>query len=1101
MEFRLLGPLEVVDGERAHALGGRKQRSLLAVLLLNANDVVSAERLVDELWGESPPATANKTIQVYVSRLRKELGEGRLVTREPGYALKLEPDELDLARFRALVAAGSLHEALALWRGPPLADLVYERFAGPHVTALAELRLEALEQRIAADLQLRVDAQLVGELEALVAEHPLRERLRAQLMLALYRSGRQAEALEAYQAARSALVEELGLEPGRELRELQEAILRQDPALDLAPAPARPARTEPRPAAPFVGRARELAELTGALDDVLGGRGRVVVLAGEPGIGKSRLVEELAIRARDAGARVLVGRCWEAGGAPAYWPWVQALRGYVREAGAGELAARLGPAADDLAALLPELAADRAPAASEGDGARFRLFEAVAALLALAAADVPTLVVLDDVHAADEPSLLLLQFVAREIAGAGALLLCAYRDVDPTLGEPLAAALAALVREPHATPLALTGLGAQEVADYVAAVSGAPASPTLAAAIHAETEGNALFVAEVVRLLQAEGRLEEDETALGIPPSVRAVITQRVQRLSEPCRDVVAAGSVLGRELAIDVLARLVDLERVALLDVLDEAIAERLIADVPRAPGRLRFAHALVRDTLYDELRSARRLALHERAGWALEALHAHDLDPYLAEIATHFLAAAPAGETARAADYARRAAERAAAQLAFEEAVRHYESALALTEEPGARCALLLAMGEAHARAGHGQASKATFHAAAELAERRGLPEELARAALGYGGRLLWEVFRDDDRLVPLLERALESIGPQDSALRVRLLARLAAGPLRDARFAPERKRLLSEEALAMARRLGEPATLAYALQGYVIAHHGPEHIHAQLELATELVEIATRAGDHERALEGHEERLDVLIELGDLDAARAELELMEALAAELRQPSQHWLVGIYRALMALLEGRLDDAEAAIVAARELGGGAQSWNAEVTYRLQLYVLRREQGRLAEIEELVRRSADEYATYPIWSCVLAHMEATLGHEEAARRALDALAGHRFAALPVDEEWLISVCLLAEAAATAGAADHAAVLRDLLAPYADRVAIGYPELAIGAVARYLALAEAAAGDPDAAARHLEQAEAINRRIGARGWAQRAVDDRARLSAG
>jgi DNA-binding SARP family transcriptional activator len=244
MEYRLLGPLEALEDGRSLALGGAQQRALLAVLLLHANQVVSRDRLIDELWGEAPPATAAKIVQVYVSRLRKQLGETRLLTRAPGYVLRAEPAELDLGRFETLLAearrgdtqtaAEKARAALAMWRGPPLADLAYERFAQAEVVRLEELRWAALELRIDADLAAGRAAELIGELEALIAAHPLRERLRAQLMLALYRCGRQAEALDAYRRARRELADGLGLEPGDELRRLEQAILRHDPALDLA---------------------------------------------------------------------------------------------------------------------------------------------------------------------------------------------------------------------------------------------------------------------------------------------------------------------------------------------------------------------------------------------------------------------------------------------------------------------------------------------------------------------------------------------------------------------------------------------------------------------------------------------------------------------------------------------------------------------------------------------------------------------------------------------------------------------------------------------------------------------------------------------------
>src|SRR3954451_13457679 len=245
LEFRMLGPLDAVEDDRPLALGGAKQRGLLAVLLLHANQAVSSDRLIDELWGESPPATAGKIVQVYVSRLRKQFGDGRLLTRPSGYLLRVDPGELDLARFERLVAeareedavaAGAqLRAALELWRGPPLADLAYEGFAQAEIVRLEELRWAALELRIDADLAAGRAPELVGELESLIAAPPLRERLRAQLMLALYRCSRQADALGAYRQARRELADGLGLEPSDELRRLEQAILRQDPELDPEP--------------------------------------------------------------------------------------------------------------------------------------------------------------------------------------------------------------------------------------------------------------------------------------------------------------------------------------------------------------------------------------------------------------------------------------------------------------------------------------------------------------------------------------------------------------------------------------------------------------------------------------------------------------------------------------------------------------------------------------------------------------------------------------------------------------------------------------------------------------------------------------------------
>jgi DNA-binding SARP family transcriptional activator len=494
MDFRILGSLEVLDDGREIALPGTKPRALLALLLLHANETLTADRIIDELWGERPPAAPGKTLQMHISRLRKALGgddgagpAGSIATRERGYRLEIDPEQLDSHRFEALVAQGraelaadrpqsavaSLEAALALWQGEPLADLAYEAFAQAEIARLEDLRIAALEQLMEAKLALGRHVEVVEQLEPLIGEHPYREGLRAQLMLALYRSDRQADALQAYQDARRILVEELGIEPGERLRALERDILAQESGLVLV-TPEEPIERVAAPKTPhrtFVGRERELAELVASLDAALAGSGRLVLIAGEPGIGKSRLADALMEQARSRGASVIAGRSWEAGGAPAYWPWIQALRIYLRDTNTDALRAQAGAGAVDLVQLLPELREHFGPLpeppAPEGDGARFRLFEAVRSFVRTAAESRPLVIVLDDLHAADEPSLLLLRFVARELEDSRLLVVGAYRDVDPTLREPLTTALAELVREPHITQIALTGLTPAEVAEYV----------------------------------------------------------------------------------------------------------------------------------------------------------------------------------------------------------------------------------------------------------------------------------------------------------------------------------------------------------------------------------------------------------------------------------------------------------------------------------------------------------------------------------------------------------------------------------------------------------------------------------------------------------
>jgi DNA-binding SARP family transcriptional activator len=420
MDYRILGPLEAFDGERGLSLGGARQRSVLALLLLRSNQALSRDVIVDELWGEEPPPSAAKVLQNCISALRKELPGGAETLRTVGssYALQVGPDELDRDRFerglasgRAALAAGEteeaveeLREALALWRGAPLCDFAYERFAREEIVRLEELHVAANEDRIEAELALGHAEELVPELEALVARHPVRERLRRQLMLALYRSGRQAEALAAYREARRTLLGELGIEPTRALQELERAILAQDPGLDARPATHAVAQPGRHAAAPLVGCEGELDVLDAGLDDALNGRGRLFVVVGPPGSGKSRLADEIASHAKARGATILWGRAWHGGGAPAYWPWRQAVEG------------------------LPEFDGD-------GEQARFRFFEEVTELLRSMSARAPLMLVLDDLQAADEDSLLLLEFVASEVAEMPALIVALAREDAARLAE------------------------------------------------------------------------------------------------------------------------------------------------------------------------------------------------------------------------------------------------------------------------------------------------------------------------------------------------------------------------------------------------------------------------------------------------------------------------------------------------------------------------------------------------------------------------------------------------------------------------------------------------------------------------------------------
>jgi DNA-binding SARP family transcriptional activator len=1071
-------------------------------------------------------------LQGYISRLRKTVGEAALSTRGRGYVLTLWSGQLDLDEFDQLAAQGRdalsagdaagaaarLRAALGVWRGPPLADFTYEPFAQAEIARLEEARLATLEDRIDADLGLGRHGQLVGELQRLVREHPARERLRGQLMLSLYRAGRQTDALESYRVGRQAMIDELGIEPGRALQELEAAILRQDAALDppVEAAESTQASTVGTPEIrnpdafsreAVLGRAEQLTELRNGLDAIFTDRGVVFMIGGEAGIGKSRLADELARGARDRGARVVWGRCWEAGGAPAYWPWVQVLRSLLDGRGNVELRALRGAGRRSLLALIPEQR-ESSPAlatpAAESEVARFRLFDAVAWVMRQAAALQPLVIVLDDLHAADTPSLLLLQFLAGQLGDAPVMLAGLYRDDDLSENGALSACLGSVAREQATQRMRLTGLAEVDTAAMIEAITGRHVAESVARAIHDETEGNPLFVGEIVRLLEAEDTLErslnEPRRGRQLPDTVREVIDQRLRRLTTECRSLLEVASTLGREFSLKELAAVAALDNAAVLEPFDEAVTARLLTEAATA-GRLRFSHALVRETLYEGLSARRRRAAHLRAGEILERLHASDPQPYLAELAHHFFEALPSSDAARAVGYAERAGDHAVALLAYEEAARLYSLALrAIDSEAGdvaeKRCGLLVSLGDAWARAGDEPAARSAFLQAAAIASNAGLPVLLARAALGYGGRLVWSRAYDDIHLIPLLESALQALPAGAPALRVRVMARLS-GALRD-HPSRDRRASLSSQAVDIARELDDPATLAYALDGHYSAVLWPETALQRLAIADEIVTLADQVADNERAAAGRLYRVIANMELGRINDAERELEIIVQQAVRLRQPAQLWMATSSRANVALFQGRFDDARTLIEEALTSGERAQRRDAVLSHRLQAFLLHRETGGNADVEALIDEAVSAFPTRPVFRCALAYIHSQLGNASRAAAEVDDLAARDFAAIQRDNEYLFSLAFVADAVETLADVKAAAVLYDLLVPYADLNGSNADEVATGSVSRTLGVLASVLSRWDDGVRHFEAAAVHNQRMGARPWLAHTQHDYAKM---
>jgi tetratricopeptide (TPR) repeat protein len=466
----------------------------------------------------------------------------------------------------------------------------------------------------------------------------------------------------------------------------------------------------------------------------------------------------------------------------------------------------------------------------------------------------------------------------------------------------------------------------------------------------------------------------------------------------------------------------------------------------------------------------------------------------------------AAREGHSAEAVRYAWQAADHATKSLAYEEAVRLYEMASeAFIFGPGGdeatRCELLLALGGAKARAGDLTSARDTFANAAEVAREIEAPDLLARAALGYGGRFVWFRAGNDRRLIPLLEEALDA-QPGNNAARVRLLARLA-GALRD-RPVPERRAALTAEAVEIARRLGDPATLAYALEGTYAALSWPRDTDAWLVMGRELGELAHATRDDELAFSGHLHAWGALMVSGEVREAEAEFAALTTLSEELRQPTQSSTLTVAQAARALLAGRFVEGERCIEQFQRGAGGHGAFaaleDATLYYviHLQNWALRRERGGLEDVQEPLERFVAEYPTFFIFRCVLANTYSELGHREAAREELDRMAGDAFAALEVGTEWFFGASLLAETCSVLGETSYAERLYDALLPYGAYNVIAHPEFALGSASRYLGMLAATISLWDDAAGHFDRALEMNRKMGARPWVAHTLHDYASM---
>jgi tetratricopeptide (TPR) repeat protein len=850
----------------------------------------------------------------------------------------------------------------------------------------------------------------------------------------------------------------------------------------------------------FIGRDIELAELSAGLDDAAAGRGRLFVLSGEPGIGKTVLAERLAIRAQDQGARVLWGRSWEGGGAPAYWPWIQVVRSLLEDP-VGSVQVDEGVNAPYIARLLPELTErfgeHRDPAPStQSAAARFRLFDAVAGLLRRAAAARPLLIILDDLHAADAASLLLLRFVVREMRTARALVVATYRDTEAHSRPEIAEVVAELVRE--GPSLRLRGFDRAEVRRFMENLTDTTTSESDLSRICAATGGNPLFIREVVRLIVADPSAGRGGV---IPEGVRAVIHQRLGVLDAEAVRVLSVAAVVGQDFELPLVAQVCGLDPHRLLESLARAERSDLVTRTPSTTA-YRFAHGLVREVLYDDLPVAIRRELHDRVGAAIERLYGPDSISHLGELAYHFSQVAAAGEAVRAVGYAVKAGDQAMEAYAYEEAALQYRRALQalpfVGPDEGRRGELLLRLGDAQARAGDYQEAKQSFLRAAEIARRLNAPEQFARAALGVGEPQVEGLV--DQQLLALLQEALDGLSQEDSALRARVLARfsLELSFSDDPALRETLRDSLSRQALEMARRLGDTGALAIALRARWLATWGPHGLAERSQLSDEMLRLARERGDREMELVGRARRITSSLETGDMPAAEADIAAHVRLAGELRMPYHEWAATTLQACRALLDGDLGAAEALAQRAPALLSGRPI--ARLACLNQMTYIRWEQSRLGELRDAWQEIVERFPQTGFGMAWLALADTALQRHDDARRALRAQVD-ALASLPRGGLWLSTLAATSLAAAHLEDPDAAAAVYPLLLPYASRtiiIPVPHPAVCCGSASLYLGLLASALSRWDEADAHFAAAIQDNSGLHARAFLARTQHEYARM---
>ena len=857
-------------------------------------------------------------------------------------------------------------------------------------------------------------------------------------------------------------------------------------------------------------------ELVAGLEQALAGHGTVVLLAGEPGIGKTSLARTLSDEAEARGANTAWGVGWSGGAAPAYWPWVQVVRALVREGGESEgLLSQLGPKAQWLAEIVPELteelpspADETAATTTTADEGRFHAYDALAELLRLAAQQAPLVVVLDDLHWADEASLQTLAFVARSLQDVPVLLLGTYRDTEMSPDEQGATLPAELLGWSRRIPL--RGLETSGVRSLVENLSDEDAPDHLVEHLHAVTGGNPLFVGELVTLLGAEDRLTGDLThsgSLPLPDGVREAIAQRLSPLPNEAVETLGVAAVIGNRFSVTSLSTAAELPREQLLGLLEAAGQIGLLHPVPDSAEQYAFSHAMVQATLYESLNPSRRIALHRDVGETFEKLAGDRIDNRLNELAYHFLEAAPLDGPERGVTYARRAGDRAMGQFAYDEAAALYRRALEALEGAGGHgsLALLQALGEAQTRAGDTEQARRTLVEAAEVARLHDDAHGLARATLSCG---IWGLsFGVDDELVRLAEESVERLGQDPAGGMLARVKGLLAVALY---WSPERERAhrLADEAVALAREQhatdndrASAETLEYVLGRALLVRWGPDSVKDQLGDSDELLELSRRLGDNEMEMVVRNWRISVLLEAGDVAAVDQEIARVEHMANTLRQPRAMVFLPLHHGMRAVGEGRFDDAEHGIAESAEIGLRVRGSVSELAGTATLIVIRLLQGRLFELEAPLGAMSSAQPGMVALRCAFTALLIQAERPAEARRELERLTANGLDGLPRDNTHLVMLAVLADTAAELEDEDRAAPLYDWLEPYSGRWVVSPSAAVLWPADRSLGRLAGVLGRTEEALAHLGAARAQAEGAGSRPSLALCDLDEARLRAG